>query len=183
MSTTTVVSADELLHLPMGRGQRYELVLGKLRVMSAAGWQHGMIVANVQYLLGAYIHTHRSGRGFGAETGFILTRNPDTVRAPDFAFIAREHLPTTDPADAYWPGAPDLAVEVLSPDDRKVEVAEKVEAWLSAGCAVVWVIDPRKQTVAIHQSPTDSQVLSAEDTVTGDPLLPGFTCAVKEFFA
>jgi Uma2 family endonuclease len=183
MSTTTVVTADELLRLPMGMGKRYELVLGELRVMSPAGWQHGMVVDNVQYLLGSHIRTRRLGRGFGAETGFLLTRKPDTVRAPDFAFIAKEHLPATDPAEAYWPGAPDLAVEVLSPDDRKGEVAEKVEAWLSARCSLVWVIDPKKQTVTIHQSPTDSRLLSAEDTVTGDPLLPGFTCAVKEFFA
>lgn len=183
MSTTTAITADELLRLPTGMGKRYELVLGELRVMSPAGWQHGMVVANAQYLLGSHIRKHRLGREFGAETGFLLTRTPDTVRAPDFAFIAKEHLPKSNPTEAYWPGAPDLAVEVLSPDDRKGEVAEKVEAWLSAGCAAVWIVDPKQQTVTIYQPPTDTLVQSAGEILTGDPVVPGFSCAVSELFA
>src|SRR3954469_18725334 len=129
MSTTTVVTADELLALPTGMGKRYELVAGELRVMSPAGWRHGGVAANVASLLGPFIRKHNCGRGFGAETGFLLNRNPDTVRAPDFAFIAEKHLPKTEPSEAFWPGAPDLAVEVLSPGDTSGEVDEKIEEW------------------------------------------------------
>src|SRR5437868_4223727 len=117
MSTTTVVTADDLLALPTGMGKRYELVAGELRTMSPSGWRHGQIIADLSVLLGVFIREKNLGRWFGAETGFLLRRDPDTVRAPDFAFIANEHLPKTKPKEAFWPGAPDLAVEVLSPGD------------------------------------------------------------------
>ena len=182
MSTTTSVTADELLALPTGMGKRYELVAGELRVMSPSGWRHGQVVSDLSSLLGAFIRQQSLGRAFGAETGFLLERNPDTVRAPDFAFIAKHHLPPADPQEAFWPGAPDLAVEVTSPGDTSREVAEKVEAWLAAGCEAVWVVDAKLQTVTIHQSPNNAQVLTAGQTLVGDPVVPGFSCAVDELF-
>jgi len=182
MSTTTHTTADELLALPMGMGQRYELVAGALRVMSPAGWRHGEVAVNVTTILSSYIRQHKLGRGFAAETGFRLERDPDTVRAPDYAFIARQNLPITDPTEAFWPGAPDLAVEVLSPGDTSGEVSEKVAAWLTAGCMAVWVIDPKLQTVTIYESRTNVRILTAGATVVGEPVLPGFSCAVEEIF-
>src|SRR5215212_8243196 len=165
MSTTTVVTADELLALPRGKGKRYELVAGELRVMSPAGWRHGQIIANVSDLLGVFIRQKKLGRWFGAETGFLLKRDPDTVRAPDFAFIASERLPKAKPKESYWPGAPDLAVEVLSPSDTAGEVAEKIEEWLASGCIAVWVVDPKLQTVTIYQSATDVKIKVAGETL------------------
>jgi len=117
-----------------------------------------------------------------AGTGFLLNRNPDTVRAPDFAFIAKKNLPATDPQEAFWPGAPDLAVEVLSPGDTMGEVDEKIEEWLSAGCTAVWVIDAALQTVTVYQSTTNARLWIADETMKGDPVLPGFTCNVGYLF-
>jgi Uma2 family endonuclease len=182
MRITTQVTADELLALPSGMGKRYELVAGELRVMSPAGWRHGMIVDNLEYLLASFVRQHNLGRGFGAETGFLLRRDPDTVRAPDYAFIAAEHLPENEPEEAFWPGAPDLAVEVLSPGDTSGEVAEKIQEWLKAGCVAVWVLNPKLQTVTIYRSLTDVTVKTAGQMLVGDPVLPGFSCAVDKLF-
>jgi len=182
MSTTSLVTADELLALPTGMGKRYELVAGELHVMSPSGWRRGLVVDNVQFVLGTFIRQHKMGRSFGAETGFLLKQNPDTVRAPAFAFIAKENLPATEPSEAFWPGAPDLAVEVVSPGDRAGEVDEKIEEWLAAGCAAVWVIDPKLQTVTVYQSRTNVHVKTAGEELVGDPVVPGFSCPVDEIF-
>lgn len=151
-------------------------------MMSPAGWRHGMIVDNLEYLLASFVRQQNLGRGFGAETGFLLKRDPDTVRAPDYAFIAAKHLPKNEPEEAFWPGAPDLAVEVLSPGDTSGEVAEKIQEWLAAGCEAVWVVHPKLQTVTIYRSLTDVIVKTAGEMLIGDPVLPGFSCAVDELF-
>jgi Uma2 family endonuclease len=182
MSTTTLYTADELLELPSGMGKRYELVAGELREMSPSGWRHGAVVDNLHTLIGAFIRTHALGRGFGAETGFRIASDPDTVRAPDFAFISEGHLPSEKPEEGFWPGAPDLAVEVLSPSDRMGDVDEKIDAWLTAGCAAVWVVDPKLETVTVYRTRTNVQVVTADETLTGDPVVPGFSCDIDELF-
>jgi Uma2 family endonuclease len=182
MSTTSLSTAADLLALPTGMGKRYELVLGEIRVMSPAGWQHGGVVFKLQTLLGSFILEQKLGQGFGAETGFLIQRNPDTVRAPDFAFISQRNLPAKAPTEAFWPGAPDLAVEVLSPGDSTGEVGEKIDAWLAVGCAAVWVIDPRLQTVTTYRSRTDASVKTVAETLDGGDVVPGFSCPVAELF-
>lgn len=182
MSTTLPFTADQLLELPTGMGKRYELVAGELRVMSPSGWKHGSVVSNLHTKLGSFVEQHDLGMMFGAETGFRLGRDPDTVRAPDIAFIARENMPAEEPSDAFWPGAPDLAVEVLSPGDRTGEVDEKINAWLAAGCAAVWIVDPKLRTVTIYESATDVRVVTAGEVLRGEPLVPGFECPVDALF-
>jgi Uma2 family endonuclease len=182
MSTTSLVTADELLTLPMGMGKRYELVLGELRVMSPAGWRHGNVISNFHELLAPFVKQHDLGMMFGAETGFRLARNPDTVRAPDIAFLAKQNLPAEMPSEAYWPGAPDLAVEVLSPGDRTGEVDEKIEAWLDAGTRAVWVVDPKLQTVTVYETKNKVSVNSLGQTLGGGRVVPGFSCPVDELF-
>jgi Uma2 family endonuclease len=182
MSATTFFTADELLAMPTGMGERYELVAGELRVMSPSGWPHGKVVGRLHTRLGLHVERHDLGLVFGAETGFRLSSNPDTVRAPDIAFVSQANIPVEMPPDGFWPGAPDLAVEVLSPSDRMGDVDEKIEEWLRAGCAAVWVVDPKLQTVTIYQSPTKVQIVTAGETLLGDPVVPGFSCEVVELF-
>jgi Uma2 family endonuclease len=143
MSTVTYITADELLALPAGKGKRYELVLGELRVMSPGGWKHGNVISNIHGVLLDHVRRHKLGIMFSAETGFKLTANPDTVRAPDVAFVSKANIPADLSERGYWPGAPDLAVEVVSPNDTSGEVDEKIEAWLEAGCVSIWVVDPK----------------------------------------
>lgn len=151
-------------------------------MMSPAGWKHGEIVHRLHVILGRYIEDHRLGKGFGAETGFLLFSEPDTVRAPDFAFIANENLPAIRPADAYWPGAPDLAVEVLSPHDKTGEVDQKIEDWLKGGTKLLWVVDPQLQMVIVYRSLIDVTLKTIADVLDGGDVLRGFSCAVFDIF-
>ncbi|MEX2170982.1 MAG: Uma2 family endonuclease [Pirellulales bacterium] len=182
MRTTTLVTADELLAMPTGMGKRYELLAGELREMLPSGWRHGKVASRLNARLDTYVEEHDLGVVFGAETGFRLASDPDTVRAPDVSFISKQNMPEREPNDGFWPGAPDLAVEVLSPSDRTGEVNEKTDFWLSAGCKAVWVVDPKRKTVTIYSSQADVQVKTADEVLQGDPVVPGFSCAVAELF-
>jgi Uma2 family endonuclease len=182
MSATSLFTADELLALPTGMGKRYELVSGELRVMSPSGWRHGNVIGTLHGLLWNHVSGNALGLVFGAETGFRLARNPDTVRAPDIAFIAKWNVPEPLPSEAFWPGPPDLAVEVLSPGDRTGEVDEKIEAWLATGTSTVWVVDPKLRTVAVYRLGTTAKIYSSSDTLFGDPVVPGFSCPVDRIF-
>ena len=181
MSTTTQITAEQLLHMP-DDGCRYELIAGELKKMPPAGWEHGACGGDLHVILGHYIRQHDLGAIFFADTGFLLARDPDTVRAPDIAFIRRENLPSPRPKDAFWPGAPDLAVEVVSPGDTLREVDEKVEAWLAAGAAMVWVVNPKWRSVTVYRSPTDIKVLTEKDQLDGQDVVPGFRCRVGDIF-
>ena len=111
-----------------------------------------------------------------------MASNPDTVRAPDIAFIGTERVLLTGVPDKFWPGPPDLAVEVLSPEDTVYEVEEKVEEWLSAGAKAVWVVNPRKQTVAVHRLQVPVRIFTARDRLDGENVLPGFSCDLAKVF-
>jgi Uma2 family endonuclease len=132
--------------------------------------------------LESYVTERDLGVVFGAETGFRLASNPDTVRAPDVSFVAKRNLPEQEPKDGFWPGAPDLAVEILSPGDRTGEVDEKIDAWLAAGCAAVWIVNPKLKTVTVYRSRTDVQSTATGDVLQGDPVVPGFSYVIDELF-
>ncbi len=182
MSTTVqLVTADELFAMPKD-GFRYELVEGKLRQMSPAGIEHGAIVINISLLLAQYVKANRLGRCFGAETGFRIASDPDTVLAPDLSFISRERMPEGSLPKKFGSGAPDLAVEVMSPGDTLKEVKEKVEDWLSAGARAVWVVNPKRRSVTVYRSMTDVTRLAEGDVLEGGDVVPGFRCRVSEIF-
>lgn len=181
MSTTHAVTADELWRIAHD-GKRHELVRGELRTMSSAGSEHGLIVARVTILVGQFVQSHQLGMVFGAETGFKIGTNPETVRAPDLAFMRPQRLPKAGLPKAFWPGAPDLAVEVVSPGDTVEEVDDKVADWLAAGTEVVWVLKPKRRTVTVC-GPGNALLNFADDQELdcGD-ILPGFHCRVAELF-
>ena len=151
-------------------------------MMSPAGSEHGMIALSIGGILWDFVKRHSLGVVLGAETGFKIARDPDTVRAPDVAFIRANRIGDRLPK-GYFPGAPDLAVEVLSPDDRAGEVFEKVQNWLDAGCVAVWVVDPKTQSVTVYDAGCKATVLKSSDLLTGGDLLPGFSTPVAEFFS
>ncbi len=180
-TTGTLITAAELLSMP-DDGYRYELVQGELRRMTPAGGEHGTITVNLAILLGQFIKIHRLGAAFGAETGFKIHTDPDTVRAPDFAFVRHDRIPTGNFPQGFWPGAPDLAAEVISPSDTYTEVEEKVTVWLNAGTRMVLVINPRIRTVTVYTSLTEVTRLTESDELTGGDVLPGFSCPVAALF-
>ena len=125
-------------------------------------------------MLWRHVREKQLGKLFGAETGFLIGRDPDTVRAPDIAFISSENLPEQDPSEAYWPGAPDLAVEVLSPSDKTGDVDEKIECWLDAGVQLLWVVDSKLRNVTSYRSMTDVIIQTSADELDGGHIVPGY---------
>lgn len=149
MARTALVTADDLFC--MGEDDRYELVEGVLVPMSPPpGFRHGETVLNVTFPVTGFVRAHRLGRTTGAETGYRLRRDPDTVRAPAFAFVARGRITPEMDQSRYLDLAPDLVVEVISPSDSRRAVATKVREYLDAGVRLVWVVDPQARTVTVH---------------------------------
>ena len=181
--TTTLrrSTASELYAMP-DDGFRYELVKGELRKMSPSGSEHAVIIGRLTMRLGQHIEANDLGLYFGAEAGFKIASDPDTVRAPDLAFVSRERIPEIGIPKNFWTGAPDLAVEVVSPGDTYSEVEEKVEDWLEAGAQAVWVVNPKRRGVAVYRSMTDVTRLSEDDELSGGEVVPGFRCKVAEIF-
>jgi Uma2 family endonuclease len=164
-------------------GCRHALVRGELQRMNPAGFDHGAVIMNLAVPLGQHVKTGRLGVVCGAETGFVLERQPDTVLAPDIAFVRRERIPAAGRPGTFWDGPPDLAVEVRSPGDSRQEVAGKVAAWLASGTLAVWVVDPSDASVTIHLPHEAPRRLGERDTLDGAPVLPGFHLPVVEIFA
>ncbi len=182
---TRPVTAEELLRKP-DDGFRHELVKGKLRKVAPTGDEHGYVAMEIGRLLGNHAKANNLGRVYAAETGFRISSNPDTVRAPDAAFVSRERLEEVGPVRGYRPGAPDLAVEVVSPNDTHAGVTEKALAWLEAGTRMVLVVDPgeARRTVTVYRSREDIRILTAEagDLLDGADVVPGWTVPVAELF-
>ena len=179
MTTTELITADELLQMK-DDGFRYELVRGELIKMSPAGHQHGRIALNLTGPLFQHVKTHNLGAVYAAETGFKLAE--DIVRAPDAAFIRRERVEAVGLTTGFWPGAPDLAAEVISPGDTYAEVEDKVADWLDAGTRLVVVVNPSTQTVALHYSRSDIRILTTDDVLDGGEVVLGWTLPVRDIF-
>lgn len=168
------MTADDLLRLNLPN-KRTELVKGMLVVREPAGYRHGEVTVRLTKALVNFVDAGDLGRVLAAETGFKLATNPDTVRAPDVAFVHRDRLPDPPPA-GYAAFAPDLVVEVLSPDDRPGEVLAKVADWLSAGCRLAWVVDPSRRLARVYRADGTESLVTDRDILDGEDVLPGFSC-------
>jgi len=170
----TLMTAEELLYANIPN-KRTELVRGVVIVREPAGYNHGRVTMNLTLRLGAHVEGAGSGQLVAAETGFTLFRAPDTVRAPDIAFVRWERLP--GPVASGFPElAPDLVVEVLSPDDRPGETLAKVGDWLEAGVRLVWVIDSERRRARIYRPDGSEGSVQEDENLSGEDVLPGFTC-------
>src|SRR5687767_8579343 len=151
MSTTAQpMTASDLLRMP-DDGFRYELVKGELRKMAPAGHEQGRVAARFTWRLAQRVESDSRGAVYAAVTGFLISTNLDTVRAPDVAFVSQKRLKEVGKVGGYWPGAPDLAVEVVSPGDTYTEVEEKAIEWLEAGTLMVLALNPRRRTVTVYR--------------------------------
>ena len=180
-TTNQVTTAKQLAALPED-GNRYELVEGVLHVMSPTGGRHGQVAATLLFQLTGHVRRRNLGVTFAAETGFLIYKNPDTVRAPDAAFVSYKRLGQFADHPGFLPFAPDLVAEVVSPHDSPREVETKTQAWLEAGVRVVLVVDPQALTVRACRPGRSFQVPSP-GLVDLDDVLPGFELDVVELFA
>ena len=180
-SRTPAMTAEELF-IVSADSDKCELVDGSVVHMPPTGGRHGKVAARIGRLLDEHVEAREAGVVCGAETGFILRRDPDVVRAPDVSFVAKARLPVTGAPDAYWSLAPDLAVEVISPTDRRADVQLKVAEYFAAGTRLVWVVDPATRTVCVYRSSDDVRTLTDDAVLTGDGVLPEFRCPVHRCF-
>ncbi len=160
---------------------RAELVAGQVVEMTLAGFRHGEIVMAIAARLNDHIASHRMGTITSADTGYVLSADPPTVRAPDVGIVFWGRVPSPRPV-RFFPGPPDLAVEVLSPDDRPAEVAARVADFLRAGCRAVWIVNPDAETLTVHTDQGAARY-GAHETLDGPPPLPRFRASVRELLA
>ena len=181
-TTATLMTAAELLAMPDDGFHFYELVKGELITMAPAGAEHGAIGSRTCRRISSFVEANDLGVVFNADTGFIISTDPDTVRAPDVSFVRKERIPADGIPRGFFQGAPDIAVEVISPSDSYTEVAEKVAQLLDAGTMLVVLIDPRTRTITLRHQSGETTTLTEADTLTLGDVLPGFECAVGDLF-
>jgi Uma2 family endonuclease len=176
-----VITADEFARIP-DDDFRYELVAGVVHRMSPVGGRHGALTLRLGAALTAWGDRTHAGAVM-TETGFILATDPDTVRGPDVSFVRRERIPTSGLPIGFWRGAPDLAVEVLSPDERRGDADLKAREYLRQGVVLVWVVDPSAKSVAVYGRSELPLMLSVNDTLAGGDILPDFELRLTTLFA
>lgn len=176
----TVYTAKDLERLS-DEGYHYELIKGELHEMAPPGGTHGNSTSRLSTFVSYIVIEQDLGETFAAKTGFLVAEDPDTVLAPDFAFVAKERLPDPLPR-SYVPVVPDIVLETRSPNDTKREVAEKVQQWLDLGVRLVWELDPKTRLLTVHRSGVPARELGVTDTLSGEDVLPGLAVPVERIF-
>jgi Uma2 family endonuclease len=181
MVATKLLTVEDLER--MGNDARHtELVDGVLIKMSPSSWDHGAITAELTGRLWTFVHEHRLGRLFAAETGFVVAREPDSVLGPDIAFVSTTRLPEVKQGRSFSPIAPDLAVEVESPSNTQREIARKMELYLASGTRLIWLFKPKKRVVLVYRPDVPEAMLSESDDLDGFDVLPGFQLRIRDLF-
>ena len=181
MPPATLQTAQDLLRF-RDPGKTAELVRGVLVVREPPSTRHGDRAARLTVRVGAFVEREGLGKVFAQDTGFQIEREPDTVRAPDLAFVHRDRLAQIQ-EEGYAEIAPDLVAEILSPNDRPGEVLEKVGQWLSAGVRLVWVLDPARQQARVYRADGTVSIVGPDEELDGEQVLPGFRCRLGEILS
>lgn len=182
MSVKQLMTVEDLWELPEKSGVRLELVDGKLIESPPLGALAGMVSGHVWGLIDDFVRSKHSGLTFVGHLGFVLGRDPGRLRIPDVSFVSRDRVPADGLPEGFWPGPPDLAVEIVSPHDRAEDVRAKVSNYLDAGTRTVWVLWPRDQSVTVYQAGGQVKDLGPRDELDGGDVLPGFRVQVADLF-
>lgn len=176
ISTGERATEADLLEQPRD-GRKYELVDGEIRV-SPAGARHGKIALKLGARLLSFVEERGLGHVLDSSTGFRLPGG--NVRSPDVAVVARGRFESEEAPEGFSPVPPDLAVEILSPDERQRAVLDKVGEYLDAGVRLVWVLDPASRTATVYRSLTGVRTLDRDDALEGEDVIPGFACPLRD---
>jgi len=175
------LTVEDLYGMPED-GKKYELEAGRLISEPLPGYRHGRVMFVVARILDAHAVRHGLGEVIVGDSGFVLARTPDTVRGPDVAFVTEQRLALQGDRSKAFEGAPDLAVEVLSPTNTRSEMHAKVGDYLAGGTQSVWVVDPEHRTVMVYDALLSPRLLTENDILEAGDALPGFRARVGDFF-
>jgi Uma2 family endonuclease len=178
MTTTTHITAEQLLE---GGYDHCELIAGEIVYMAPGNFEHGDVALEVAFAIKAFVAARKLGRVLAAETGFVIARGPDTVLAPDVAFVRQARVPKGRHI-LFYEGAPDLAVEVMSPSDRVTAARAKAARWIGGGAESVWIVNPSKRTIEVHHSSGTIRRFSDSEVLKDEPTLPGFSLNLGDVF-
>jgi Uma2 family endonuclease len=181
MATTRLLTAEDVERMGAA-GERMELIDGVLREKEGVSQRHGEIELQISVPLYSHVIKGGLGRVYPSDTQFIVLRDPEKILIPDVAFVRAERLP---PEDERWhiaPFAPDLAVEVVSPNDRFDHVIEKIELYQRAGVPLIWLVQPRRRAVEVHVLGQPPRLLREGDVLDGGDVVPGFRLPVADIF-
>lgn len=176
------LTSEAFFAWPDEPGLRQELIRGVIVTSPLPGALHGEVAAHVGCLIADHVDRYNLGACYAAGTGFFIERDPDTVCAPDFAFVGNHRLAEVVDAAGYLPFAPDLAVEVCCVDDCDERINERIRRWLAAGSSLVWDVDPVASTVVVHRPGAEPVTLQDNQEIDGADVIPGFRCRVADFF-
>jgi Uma2 family endonuclease len=161
--------------------RRRELISGEISEMSPSGFDHGVLIIQIGSRLNDFVTKHEAGKVCGGDVGFVVARNPDTVLAPDIAFVSSKRISDSG-CSKFFDGAPDLAVEIVSPWDRAPEVEAKARHWIGCGAKLVWVVDGEKKTITVYAAGGERRTITIENQLDGGDVLPNFTATLREIF-